>query len=463
VDDDDLLNMASDEADLMIEQFRATAVAQNDLAQDATESQFQEYFTKTTGHTTTDYKKEVLAQVQESLDDPVSREAALLPVVHQAIFESYLATTRVTDDEVKQSYVKYHTLSILFSDPEKSLDVRMAEAEKALAELNAGAKFETVMKRLDENAITDPLPYSKSLIEGSSILRPILDLKPGGHTGVVINFGEPQIFKLVEVKSDLPADYETNKAVLNETYRRQKASTEAEKALAEARNNAKIVWKSAGYEATYKVLRVYQDADTTDEERKKILHEVVNGTDLTMNDLAGQAVGANARYVAWVRLEGFMTEAEMKESLRTKEEVILGALNFSENSVLRFELIEVYEELGDQEALAEALETAAEYNTGFAPENELVFAQLNIKVGELEDADKITPEQAQAVRTHLLEWSKSKAEADAAAAGASTDLDEFNVDEKGNPVKDSAEETLRRLLEEANKEPAKGGTTGQGN
>jgi hypothetical protein len=182
-----------------------------------------------------------------------------------------------------------------------------------------------------------------------------------------------------------------------------------------------------------------------------------------MNDLAGQAVGANARYVAWVRLEGFMTEAEMKESLRTKEDVILGALNFSESSVLRFELIEVYEELGDQEALAEALETAAEYNTGFAPENELVFAQLNIKVGELEDADKITPEQAQAVRTHLLEWSKSKAEADAAAAGASSDLDEFNVDDKGNPVKDSAEETLRKLIEEANKDQAKGGTTGQGN
>jgi len=463
VDDDDLLKMASDEADLMIEQFRSDAVAQSDLAQDATESQFQEYFTKTTGQTTTEFKKEVLAQVQKSLDDPVSREAALLPAVRQAVFNSFAATTRVTDDEVKQSYVKYHLLSISFADPEKNLDERMAEADKALAELNAGAKFETVMKRLDEDAPTDPMPYSKSLIEDIAGLKPILDLKPGEHTGVLINFGEPQIFKLVEIKSDLPADYETNKVVLNETYRRQKANNEASKALEDARNTAKIEWKSPGYEATYRVLRAYQTADITDDERKKILLDVVNGTGLTLNDLAGQAVGANARYVAWVRLEDMMTEAEIKEMLRTKEEVVLGALNFSESSALRFELIEVYEALGDQEALAGALETAAEYNTGFAPENELVFAQLNIKLGELEDADKVTPEQALAVRAHLLEWSKRKAEADAAAAGASSDLDEFNVDDEGKPIKESAEDAIKRLLEEANKEPAKGGTTGQGN
>ena len=463
VDDDDLLKMASDQADMMIEQFRSTAVAQSDLAQDATESQFQEYFTKSTGNTTTEFKKELIAEVQKSLDDPISREAALLPAVRQAVLDSYAATTRVTDDEVKQSYVKYNILSLSFSDPEKSLEVRRAEADKALAELNAGAKFETVMKRLDKDAPTDPLPYSKLLIEDNAGLKPILDLKPGGHTGVLINFGEPQIFKLVEVTSDLPADYETNKTVLNETYRRQKASTEAGKALEEARNKAKIEWKSAGYEATYKVLRAYQIADITDDERKKILLEVVNDTELTTNDLAGQAVGANARYIAWARAEGFMTEAEIKESLRTKEDVILGALNFTENSLLRFELIEVYEALGDQDALAEALETAAEYNTGFAPENEMVFAQINLKVGELEDANKITPAQAQAVRAHLLEWSKRKAEADAAAAGASSDLDEFNVDETGKPIKESAEDAVKKLLEEANKDQAKGGTTGQGN
>jgi hypothetical protein len=455
--------MASDQADLMIEQFRSEAVSRNDLAQDATESQFQEYFTKNVGKTTTVFKKELIAQVQKSLDDPTSRDAALLPAVRQAIFESYAATARVTDDEVKQSYVKYELLSMSFSDPEKSLEVRKSEADKTLAELNAGAKFETVMKRRDENAATDPLPYSKSFIEDNASLKPILDLKPGEHTGVIINFGEPQIFKLVAVKSDLPEDYETNKTVLNETYRRQKASTEASKALEEARNTAKIVWKSAGYEATYKVLRAFEIANITDDERKKILLEVVNDTALTTDDLAGQAVAANARYVAWNRAEGFMTEAEKKAALRTKEEVILGALTFSESSALRFELIAVYEALDDQAALADALKTAAEYNTGFEPENELVFAQINIKVGDLLDGGKITPEQAQAVRAHLLEWSKRKAEADAAAAAATTDLDEFNVDESGKPIKQSAEEAVKKLLEEANKEPEKGGTTGQGN
>ena len=117
--------------------------------------------------------------------------------------------------------------------------------------------------------------------------KPLADLKVGQHSKVITEFGIPRIYELNAIKSDLPTDFEANKVVYGDTVRRDKGSKDLDMAVAAARQKAKIVWKSPGYEAIYKVSQVRMEDTLSEAEQKARLKEFVTSPVDTTTDVAG--------------------------------------------------------------------------------------------------------------------------------------------------------------------------------
>ncbi len=453
ISEERILAEKSDEIDGAIRQFRLAAVTQADLKETATESEFQKYFEEKNGETTAAYKDRLLSEVRTQLENPQVMQAEIDRYSAQALQESFYASTKVSDEEAKKSFDKLMMLRITFEDQELSVVEREARAAKAIAELDAGADFKAVQKKYMKNPIFEATKYALPEIERNPNTRPLASLKPGQHSKAIIEFGIPTIYKLIEVKSELPNDFATNKAIHSDTVRREKASRELQAAVTAARKSAKVVWKSPGYEAMYKSQEIRSREGATDDQIKGVIKELVVNPPDTSADPAGPRPGVLARYGAMKQLEGLITADERKALRETFVLVLLDTLGQYEHVPLRLDLVDLYVELGDKEKAADQLLTAAENNTGLEQINATYFAEINTKLMDLEAKDMVTDKVALQIRDVLAKWSKDKSEADAFAKKAQEDLDKFNVDPKTGKTPAELEK------EKANK----GATTGKGN
>lgn len=454
IDDEIVLSMASDQLDQSINQFRATSVANGDLKADATEADFQKFFEEKQGESTSLFKDRVLDQLKEALADSGRRAGVVSQYSQQALERSFFSTTQVTDEEVKKSYETLSFLTIAFDKQEMGLVERKAEAENALAEIRGGADFLAVQKKYMTTPNAEPVKYNRAVIESDPILQPLALLKVGEVSAVIVEFGSiPRIFKLTTTKSELPADFTTNLPMYTETFRRQKATSEMSKAVEAARKTAKVEFKSAGYEAVYKVAQTTMDTALSTDQVKAALRDVAQNTKVSPDDPAGTMPAILARYAAVQSLEFHLNAAEKKELAPLKVEIINEVLVTTESISLRLSLVDTYLEMGDNASAADMLKTAAEMNTGFEPINQNYFDQTNEKLNKLQADKKVDEVKANEIRAILVKWSQDKAEADELQKQTQSELDKFNVP---NPTEQAAKEAAEKALNEANK-PKTGG------
>jgi hypothetical protein len=429
VTQEQILAKKSDEIDAEIRRFRLAAVTQADLKETATEAEFQKYFEEKTGESTSAFKERVLNEIRELLKDEKSMQAEIDRYSAEALQESFYASTTVTDEEARRSFDKLMMLRIAFDDQEMSLVDREAKAKAALAELRGGADFFAVQKKYMKNPIKEPTKYGLPEVERSVVQRPLAALKPGEVSEVITEFGIPTIYKLVEKKSEIPADFDTNKAIHTDTVRREKASLERQKAIDDAHKKAKVVWKSPGYAAMYRVQDLRsKDAQPTDDQVKAVLREIVEKPIDAADDPAGPRPGVLARYGAMKQLQNMATPEEKKQLLPTYIAVLTETLTQYESVPVRLDLVDLYVEKGDTASIAVELRTAAEMNTGLAEVNSRYFAEINAKLADLESKKLISDADALAVRDVLSKWSLQKKEAEDYAKKAQEDLDKFNLD-----------------------------------
>lgn len=453
VDDAYALRVASDSIDASIGQMRSQLIQSGDLKADATEAEFQKILEERIGMSAAEFKEKSIQDVKDRLANPDTRPQIIAVASESALQENYIATTQVTDEEVKKSYETYSLLSISFDKQDMGLVERQAQAEKAMEELRGGADFLAVQKKYTTTPNTEPTPYNRAMLEEDPKLKPLASLKVGDFSQPIVEFGAiPRIYKLVSTKSDLPNDYATNKAVINEGYRRQKAGTMMQKAVAEAAKTAEIDWKSPGYEAVYRVLSVNREGTMSPEQIKTELRAIIEETNVAADDPAGSMPAILARYMAVQSLEFQSTEAEKKELAQTKIEVVTDLLNTTEHTPLRLELVDTYLLLDNKEMASQELLTAAMNNTGLEMINQSYFDSINTKLVAMETAGTISEENAKKVRAELVRWSQEKAEADRLQKEQDEELNKFTIP-------DPAEEAAKKALDEANK-PKETTTTG---
>ncbi len=161
---------------------------------------------------------------------------------------SILNSTVVTDDDARQFYTKYHTRHILLDNKTRSDAQAKAQAAEIIAKAKApGADFAALAKQYSDDPGTKAKGGDDGFIDQSTPYVPefkqaAFSLKPGEVTPDPV--ASPQfgyfVIKLDAVKSDLPADFEKNKAKYIDQIRQQKAQEKYQALLASLKAGAKI-------------------------------------------------------------------------------------------------------------------------------------------------------------------------------------------------------------------------------
>lgn len=451
IDDAKALALASDQIDQAITQFRQQATTEGKLKPGATEQEFQDFFKKDQGQTTAEFKDGRVAEIKSVLADPLKRTGFIAGFYQQALQDDFYKKTLVTDDEVKKSYDNFVVKVISFDKPGLTAEKRKSDAEAALVAIKGGAKWEDVMMQHMQTPAKEPLTLGRQTLAADEGMASILNLKPGEVSGVVTRSGSPSIYQLVEIKSSLPKDFESSKALYSDQFKRNKAMDEMRKVLDAAMKNAKIEWKSEGYSMLYQMTQIASQSGGSDADVKAKYLKIIGMAPDPAKDPAGASAATLARFAAAETLRTMLTGQEQKDFLPQYVEVLNAILDTTENIDLRLRMVDVYEQLGDFANVAVTLKTAASLNNGFEVQNQAYFDQINRKLTELENAKKLDAAAAQGVREELLRWSREKAEADAAKTDQTSELDEFTIDPKtGKTLKQLADEKAKQTLDKAN-------------
>ena len=154
----------------------------------------------------------------------------------------------VSDADARQYYTKYHTRHILIDNKTRSDVQAKAQAQTILAKAKApGADFAALAKQYSDDPGTKVKGGDDGFIDENTQYIPefkkaAFSLKPGEVTPDLVV--SPQygyfIIKLDAVKTDLPADFEKNKAKYLAQIRDQRAQAKYQDMLASLKDSAKI-------------------------------------------------------------------------------------------------------------------------------------------------------------------------------------------------------------------------------
>ncbi len=190
--------------------------------------------------------------IEERLPDDTLRQFILIgdPQSGQPgkLQTALLNSIVVTDADAQQFYTKYHTRHILIDNKTRSDAQAKAQAIQIIAKAKApGADFAALAKQYsddpgtknkggDDGFIDETTPYVPEFKQAA------FSLKPGEITPDPV--ASPQfgyfVIKLDAVKSNLPADFEKNKAKYIDTIRTQKAQDKYQALMASLKSSAKI-------------------------------------------------------------------------------------------------------------------------------------------------------------------------------------------------------------------------------
>ncbi|MCH8979982.1 MAG: hypothetical protein IH945_12185 [Armatimonadetes bacterium] len=435
VDEGTVLAMVGQQVDQALFDIRQKAIADGDLPPNPTEQEFQDYYQQENGQSASEFKQQVIDSFRTQLENTAQREALLGQFSGAALSLRFYTTTVVTEDEVRRSYETLSLQVISFDDLEMSIEQRRAEAEKALAELDDGAGFESVMRKYMEAPVTEPMEYRRGDLDSDEQLKPLNDLELGQNDRVLLDFGVvPTIYRLIEVKSDLPEDFDDIKDIYTDQLRGTKSNLALQQAVKDGIASANIEWSSAGYETVYTLFTSQSNPDLSEDDYEQYLRQVAIAS-LPSDDPAGLLPGALARYVAMEQLQVLLSDQEREEMIDARAVAILGVLDVTESVSLRLALVDLYGEQEDWAAQADAILMAAEMNTGQDLMNQIYHGQISQKLTAMEAEERIDDTKAAEVHGVLLDWSEAMSEASQAAAAAVVDLEKFNVDPvTGEPV-----------------------------
>jgi len=190
--------------------------------------------------------------VQQKLPDETLRQMILLgdPQGGQpGKVQSAVGNTVVVDEaQARQYYTKYHTRHILIDNKKRSDVQAKAQAQAILAKAKApGADFAALAKQYSDDPGTKVKGGDDGLIDENTEYIPefkkaAFSLKPGEVTPDLVV--SPQygyfIIKLDAVKSDLPADFEKNKAKYLGQIKDTRAKAKYQEMLASLEASAKV-------------------------------------------------------------------------------------------------------------------------------------------------------------------------------------------------------------------------------
>jgi hypothetical protein len=375
----------------------------------ANEQEFESAYKAASGRSLIDVKRDIEKQVDELAAKPNGKALVQATEAFDLLVEKNKAKYMPTESAVQEDFRTYHFKMIEFRDSKTGAKDAKARADKALADIKAGASFESQMELfvMDKPAkgkkkgdqITD---MPKGRLMSDPLLKGLLDLKPGQVSGVIAQGGSLSIYKFINQSIDLPKDYATMKAA----YADRKAKSEATKALSEEikklDNPTNVVWASEGYHVLHDYLVL--GSASKDPDRPKKLRELIQRALKPQADAASSDAAVGTAMVALGEaVEGLSSE----EAAKLRVSVLTAYVQQFPEVGAKIDLAEAYVALSDAQNTAPALRDAADSNSAHV-DNEGMSNWNRLAKAEKEAVAKklLKPEDVQFIDAQHADWTK---------------------------------------------------------
>jgi len=441
------------ELDREIKNTRQTFVQEGKLKADATDQQFIDLFKKERGMTPEEMKKQQVSQVETMLADAEQAKLVMNSAGRFLLLDNIQSTTELSDEELKATYETLSVKQIIFGDVNVPIEEREKKAEEALAEIRGGAKFEDVQKKHMPGDSGAPIEIRRDSVRTTPGLEPLAELKKGEVSDVLMQFGMPTIYYVVDVTQKVPEDFEKQK----ETYRTQvisqRAQTELEKQIKEiiekrSEWNSPIVKGFYDYAAAQSDPNLMGNMAKTRDLMKEIEKTAISRIGVDESKFqAGDGWAQLLRFAAQSGYYNLMTEQEKSAMRAERLEAINGVLETTDDAMLRLEAYELLLAEGNQAEAVEQLVGAVEASVAFDEASIQVIEQVKSKVAAAEAQKKIDAETLKVVKDALTTWSTEK---------ATFEKEQKELEAEEEKLRKEAEEERKRLEEEMKQEEAAG-------
>lgn len=419
---------------------KASYIAAKKLKADATDAEFEAVFKKdpqSGGRSFDEIKKGAVEQGQTLVGDPENGKLFRAQVLIHGLTQAYAASIDASPEAYKKSTESLEVKSLPFDDLNVPLEERQATAEKALADLKGGMKFPDAIKKYASKKPDIALPMPRAQVETLPDLAPLLALKPGQMSDVIVFQGNPTIYVLESVKVNVPPDFDKKQKFYLDTYKTTQANKVLAKDLEEVKKSAK--WKSDVCRLSFE-LGVLESKGPTNgmdayHASLKEISSKLNG--LKPTDMLGVKLLPMAKYEAFETVFSSSKPEVQKELRAERSELIREVLSDTESVALRLELYDNEVAAGNFEAAGEALVDAAKNNAGTDPIAIDLNQQVSAKLTEARAAKKIDAAVLDAVQKEIdnfkqgiLQAEKDKEEAEKNASKVDDELKK--LDESGS-------------------------------
>lgn len=441
--DDDVLSMVKSQFEATVKSEKDRLVTEGKLTAAATDDVVDKVFKEVNGTTLTELRQKNLDDAKNLLADPKGRANVISYFTNQALINARKSRLTPSDEQLKTSFDTLVVKRILFDGAKGNA---MESATKAVAEIKGGLSFEQAIDRYS----TDTPEKGKKLsevttnftvasIEGLPTFQSVLALKGGEISPPLASGTGALVYKLVERKGAVPADFETAKASYADGYATQAANRQVTADVQKMYASSDvIVWKSEGYRVLFDYASM-MDASDANAQGDAFVQLEERAAQASTSDPIGSKPAALVRYLALQRLPSGKTPEEQAALKQKKIEAIGNLLVTSENFDLRMQLVDIL--LEDKDALAaDELLAAARNNNSPTEIGQRNFSDSVVRLDKLKAASLGTPEKLKAIDDEFERWRRDKKDYDQGQA----------------EIKRLEEEDKKRAEAEAKAEAAKG-------
>lgn len=389
------------------------------LAPNASEKDFEAALMKERGQTLDQARQQFTDDFNKAFDDPAKKELIRSEVANQALSEKYQAQTDITDDDLRASYSTVSAQKISFEG--KTGQEGDALAQKALADIKGGMSFTDAIKKystakpLPGKSLTDSTDIPAQILQFLPAYKPLFKLKVGEVSGPIELQTGTSIFKITNIKQNLPPDFDKNKDQLRKDLQKQTASTAMLEDLDKFKKANPPKWESPAYKAMYDYEMMTEEPTANPEEKTKKLVDIESEAKNALNGTDGR-VAALAYFAANSDLYNSATPEKKKAMAADRISALMAVLQGSESPTLRLELVDLYLAKKDTKDAAEQLKSAALALTGTAVEDQKNYEGVLSKLDQLKASKQISEEDAKTIQSTLDKWLQTMHEENAMKA-----------------------------------------------
>lgn len=370
---------------------------------------FDKRFTELMKKTPAEFEKAQVDGIMQRYADAKTKAQVTTAVQQELVKDAYTKSAVVSEEDLKKGFEEFTLATIRFDDLKKPLADREAQAKAIQAKAAGGGDFASLQKEAAPAAKAEErqVKLTRAIMENTPELKPLMDLKPGEVSGVVMSGGSPVIFKLVSVNANLPKDFESKKAELLENARRQSGAEAFAKDYKAKLDEFKPKFADKGLEIAYDFGSGMSDPENTlsPEKRKAFLEGIkARLRDPETSSVSYPNLIAATEFLVVEQLYQSASELEKPGMLDERIEAANRMLEFFEDSSFRLDFAdELLKAKRNDDAFAMAL-AAAQNNGDYSQTGEMVYQKLSQMTLSAAQTKAWTDDQIKQLRSELERW-----------------------------------------------------------